>query len=622
MPLQFKPVAVRDPETVHLAIAEPESKHIAVLGAGWAGLYAAKTLLTLGHTVSVFEQREGLGGVWNYTSDPSYSTCSNFTETTSSQHVTQAYDFHYDLIPGMSTFPTHMDVLKYLQAYAAHFKVAERIEFNTEVCGLRRDGEGWAVDLRKVSGGGRGAGAPEITRRFDRVVISTGILSTPHIPPALRSSRTVHSHEIRVLGQLKELVAGKRVLVYGGGETSSDILLNSRPYCDTLDWSCKGLHGFKKRGFGINKYIRAYDDVDVITITGLNGMLRYGKPGMRKVCDLTTGSNLLLSNGHNIEPFEKSEARWGTNFFNKSMEVLPIVGAPGGITARPTVCGIDDATGEVTFTDGSSAQYDLIVACTGYTPRQRFEGIPASPADCCKYVLHKEDPSLAFIGFVRPTIGSFPLMAEYSCGVLQHYWAPGKPLPSRMELERTDADFRAVLSVFFDGQKSPRLPTLVDPFVYWYFTRRMYPSADYRRHEKRTVKPGTLFFVTLLTISPVETFMHHAALRVPMAVRNLFHFEVDDTIYLTRNVHTEEVAEYYKKFTGVRVVVVDKEYEETEVQHLPRLRLAAQLSLILLTDAALFFLFYAYRFVILGLFAYRLYQNLSWRYTLYRHTSA
>ena len=274
------------------------------------------------------------------------------------------------------------------------------------------------------------------------------------------------------------------------------------------------------------------------------------------------------------------------------------------------------------MTDGSSAQYDLIVACTGYTPRQRFEGIPASPADCSKYVLHKEDPSLAFIGFVRPTIGSFPLMAEYSCGLLQHYWAPGKPLPSRMELERTDADFHAVLNVFFDGEKSPRLPTLVDPFVYWYFTRRMYPSADYRRHEKRTVKLGTLFFVTLLTISPVETFMHHATLRVPMAVRNLFHFEVDDTIYLTRNVHTEEVAEYYKKFSGVHVVVVDKEYEQTEVQHLPRLRLAAQLSLILFTDAALFGLFYAYRFVILGLFAYRLYQNLSWRYTLHRHTSA
>ena len=150
----------------------------------------------------------------------------------------------------------------------------------------------------------------------------------------------------------------------------------------------------------------------------------------------------------------------------------------------------------------------------------------------------------------------------------------------------------------------------------------MYPSADYRRHEKRTVKLGTLFFVTLLTISPVETFMHHATLRVPMAVRNLFHFEVDDTIYLTRNVHTEEVAEYYKKFSGVRVVVVDKEYEQTEVQHLPCLRLAAQLSLILFTDAALFGLFYAYRFVILGLFAYRLYQNLSWRYTLYMHNSA
>jgi dimethylaniline monooxygenase (N-oxide forming) len=594
---------------------EPETKRIAVLGAGWAGLYAAKTLITQGHDVTVFEQRSGLGGVWNWSSDPTYSTVSDFTETTSSQNVTQAHDFHYDRIPGMSTFPTNMDVLKYLNAYAEHFGVAERIEFNTAVCGLRRDEAGWAVDVRRE-------GTPqETTRHFDRVVVCTGILSTPHIPPALRSSRTVHSHTVRALAQLRSLVAGKRVLVYGGGETSSDLLLNSRPFCESLDWSCKGLHGFKKRGFGINTCIRAYDDVDVITINSLNGMLRYGKPGMRKVCDLTTGSNLLLSNGHNIEPFEKSENRWGTNFFNKSMEVLPLVGAPGGITARPTVCGVDDATGVVTFTDGSSAEYDLIIACTGYAPRERFEGIPSSPVDCCKYVLRKDDPTLAYIGFARPTIGSFPLMAEYSCGVLQHYWAPGKPLPSRSELERTDADFRAVLDVFFDGQKSARLPTLVDPFVYYCFTRRMYPSADYRRYDNRTVKPWTLFFVTLLTFSPLESFMHHAALRIPMSVRNLFHFEVDDTIYLTRNVHSKEVAEYYKKFGGVRVVVVDKEYEQTEVQHMPRMRLAAQLSLILLADAALLNYVYAYRLVLLGLFVYRLYQNLSWRYTLYRHTS-
>lgn len=43
--------------------------HVAVIGAGMAGLAAAKNLLQFGLKVTVFEQDATLGGTWNYTDE-------------------------------------------------------------------------------------------------------------------------------------------------------------------------------------------------------------------------------------------------------------------------------------------------------------------------------------------------------------------------------------------------------------------------------------------------------------------------------------------------------------------------------------------------------------------------
>lgn len=41
----------------------------AVIGAGAAGLVSARELKREGHLVTVFEQSEEVGGVWNYSED-------------------------------------------------------------------------------------------------------------------------------------------------------------------------------------------------------------------------------------------------------------------------------------------------------------------------------------------------------------------------------------------------------------------------------------------------------------------------------------------------------------------------------------------------------------------------
>ena len=89
---------------------------IVVIGSGWSGLYAAKTCTQMGYSVKIIEQRDRIGGVWNHSLDTKYISSTDFTELTSSQHVTQAYDFSY--LPNMSTFPTANEIHNYLTEYA------------------------------------------------------------------------------------------------------------------------------------------------------------------------------------------------------------------------------------------------------------------------------------------------------------------------------------------------------------------------------------------------------------------------------------------------------------------------------------------------------------------------
>ena len=50
------------------------NRDVIVLGAGWSGLVACKYALEEGLSIVAIEKREGIGGVWRYSDDPSIPT--------------------------------------------------------------------------------------------------------------------------------------------------------------------------------------------------------------------------------------------------------------------------------------------------------------------------------------------------------------------------------------------------------------------------------------------------------------------------------------------------------------------------------------------------------------------
>lgn len=114
-----------------------------VIGAGWSGLVACKSMLEEGLSVVALEKKEGIGGVWRYSDDPTIPTVMKTTCCTSYSTVMEMSDFPMPEEIGM--FPHNIDVRKYLESYAENFNLMPHIRLNTSVTEVKKEDETWHV---------------------------------------------------------------------------------------------------------------------------------------------------------------------------------------------------------------------------------------------------------------------------------------------------------------------------------------------------------------------------------------------------------------------------------------------------------------------------------------------
>jgi cation diffusion facilitator CzcD-associated flavoprotein CzcO len=197
------------------------SNSVAVIGAGPAGLTAAKHLLEHGLQPVVLEASDDLGGQWHRTAE--HSGIWEGMRTNTSKTMTAFSDFPPP--ESLPMFPRSEEVHDYLRAYASHFGVGEHVRTLARVTGVRRDGDRWTV--RWTEGG---AATPR-EGAFGAVVVASGRFSKPSHPdvPGLSSfaGRLMHAFDYRTRDELR----GQRVLVYGnsisGLEIASELALDS-----------------------------------------------------------------------------------------------------------------------------------------------------------------------------------------------------------------------------------------------------------------------------------------------------------------------------------------------------------------------------------------------------------
>ena len=169
---------------------------VAVVGAGAAGLVAARELLCEGHAVAVFEKSGRAGGTWAYDPRADADPLSRDPGAPGAVHGSLYASLRTNLpreLMGFSgfplagrvfagdarAFPGHREVLAFLDAFAEESGVAARVMLRAEVLRVRPLGEGqgerWAVAWR----GEDGEVAEEV---FDAVVVCSGHCTVPLVP--------------------------------------------------------------------------------------------------------------------------------------------------------------------------------------------------------------------------------------------------------------------------------------------------------------------------------------------------------------------------------------------------------------------------------------------------------
>lgn len=430
-------------------------RDVIVIGAGWSGLVSCKSMLEEGLSVVALEMRDNIGGVWLYTDDPTIPSVMKTTQCTSSSTVMEMSD--YPMPEEIGMFPHHTDVHQYLQAYTKDFDLYPHIRLNATVDRAERTVDGWKVSC---------SSGTVYTSKY-LVVTSGGVVQHPNREledTALKGFTGTVLHACEVKQPLKEF-RNKRLLLLGGGETGSDICLDWYDHASAIYWSIpRGQHFFRK----YSKVVpwgtpQALDKASSRLMKAI-APYHHSKPGLSWVCKWTTGGSLLAYQGHGI-PEWKNGANFFQCFINKNGKVLDLVDykrlvPKGGITCCKGK--------QVTFIDGTTQEFDLVIMSTGYTVQYSYMPEHYSSVGTrqrYKMVFDVEDPTVAFVGLVRPIVGSIVGISE-----LNARWAAkvfsGKVALKSLEERKEDVKRDAEYWNDYFKHTSQRIEGLVEGFTY------------------------------------------------------------------------------------------------------------------------------------------------------------
>lgn len=173
-------------------------KTVMVLGAGLAGLGAARRALESNFKVTVYEKADQIGGLWYYKDDLDHNCVYDGVLTNQPKEVNQLPDFYYS--DQTKWYFNAQEVQEYLVAYAKKSNVDKLVQLNHEVVDVRPAKESesdtdWEVTVKDLMTG------DILKKSFDFVAICNGHYSLPNMVPVTGQERfkgeVLHSVKFR-----------------------------------------------------------------------------------------------------------------------------------------------------------------------------------------------------------------------------------------------------------------------------------------------------------------------------------------------------------------------------------------------------------------------------------------
>jgi cation diffusion facilitator CzcD-associated flavoprotein CzcO len=345
-----------------------------VIGAGPVGLAVAKALGERGEPYVQLEATDHVGGNWAH---GVYETA----HIISSRRTTEYPD--WPMPQDYPDFPSASQMCSYYNAFADRFGLREKIRFGQTVTSVRQEGGLWRVTTEQG-----------LSSLFRGVIVCNGHHWERFFPPWAKdfSGTLLHSKDYKRPDQL----AGRRVLVVGGGNSGCDLACEAARVATRADWSLRRGYWF------LPKTVLGRPTVEL-----MRGWIPV--PAQRAV--LKRLIRLVIGRYEDYglptpdhEMFEEHPT--------VSSEIFHYL-AHGRVKPRPDVQSVEGQT--VRFADGTEDRYDVIACGTGFDLSFPFLEPGVVPIEGKRALLYGGMMSptwrhLWIVGTTQPRYGLGPLI--------------------------------------------------------------------------------------------------------------------------------------------------------------------------------------------------------------------
>ncbi len=413
-----------------------------VIGAGPGGLVCTKELIEQGvKEVVCLEQAKDVGGVFANTYDNLVLTSSTTISMFSDFWVGDGKQHH---------FWTKKEAVEYWKSYAKHFGVLERIRFNSKVVAvIPQKTEGWEVQL-----------ASGDTLFSKRVALAIGNNAIPNYPAwkeLLTDVEYLHSKNYRNADRF----VGKNVLAVGGGESGSDVALETSRVASKSWVSLRDTAGWLAARMRHKEAADAFVNRVIWSIPRNYGAFFSKVIHRARLMEKDPVHDMAVELNKKIRTRNVVWGSFGTKTF-----ALPKAIVHHGCKVVGEVVKVEDGGRTLHTADGKTLQnVDAIVFSTGYKNHVSFlpdELKEIDPRSLYKHMFHpKYRDKIVWIGWARPNLGSqFPIM-EMQARLFAMICTGERTLPAPAEMERITCLNRAAWLEQFE-HNAYRIRSLID----------------------------------------------------------------------------------------------------------------------------------------------------------------
>lgn len=416
-------------------------KRVCVIGAGPSGITALKNVLDEGIEAVCYDRNDRVGGNWLYNEAPSHSSVFETTHIISSKTLSQYEDYTWeDHGEEVADYPSHQQLASYFQGYAKHFGLDEYIEFETSVLNAEYISESeWKITVEGPSG--------KREETFTDLIVCNGHHWNPRMPeyPGTFTGDFIHSHDFKKAEPFRD----KRVLVIGGGNSACDVAVETSRISKktSISWR-RGYRIIPKFFFG------KPSDIVGLGMTWLPVKLRSMLSQFLIRVFIGPNKNYKL---------QEPDHNFGQTHPTINDELLYRI-RHGKVHPKVDIERFDGKT--VHFKDGSSEDFDVIIACTGFIISHpfldpSFINYSEGPVPLYLKMLHPTYPNLSFVGLFQP-LGCIWPGAELQSKVIARQLAGKWKRPANIE----SLVNREINHPHYNQLKTPRHTITVDYHIF------------------------------------------------------------------------------------------------------------------------------------------------------------